>query len=224
MIAKLINRLKLYSRLCFLKYLYLNHFCNQIVRTDNSRILPYKGSVIDLASNAKIYLAGGDIEIGCDRLKGSRAETRIRLRENAIWSCEGGCKITYGTTVEVLHDAMLESQFFTLNSNDTLIAAKRIQLGRDVMVGRNVVIYDSDFHAIINAKNELMNPDAPVIIGDHVWLATNSFVLKGSNINSDSIVSAGSVVHGNIPPGVIYQSGKIKQNYGRWNREHPHLP
>ena len=99
MIGKLINRIKLYRSLCFFKYLYLNYFCKQIIRTDNSRILPYKGSILDLAKGAKIYIGGGDIEIGCDKLKGSSSETRIRLREHSIWSCEGGCRIAYDTTV-----------------------------------------------------------------------------------------------------------------------------
>ena len=55
------------------------------------------------------------------------------------------------------------------------------------MAGRNVVIYDSDFHTILNTQHELMNPDAPVTIGDHVWLATNVTVLKGSSIGSGSV-------------------------------------
>lgn len=161
------------------------------------------------------------MEIGCDCLKGSKTETRVRLRDNAIWSCEGGCKISYGATIEVLHDAMLDSQFFTINSNSTLIAAKKIQLGHDVMIGRGVVIYDSDHHTIRNAQGEVTNPDAPVSIGDHVWLATNAAVLKGSAIGSGSIVAANSVVHGNIPCAALYQSSKIKGNFGTWSREHP---
>lgn len=221
MIARLVNRIKLYRQLCFFKYLYLNYFCKQVIRTDNSHIIPYKGSVIDLEKNARIYLGGGDLEIGCDHLRGSKAETRIRLRENAVWSSEGGCRVAYGSTVELLHDALLDSRFFTLNCSSTVVAAKKIQLGQDVMAGRNVVIYDSDFHTILNTQHELMNPDAPVTVGDHVWLATNVTVLKGSSIGPGSIIAANSVVHETVPSGVIYQSGKFRQNYGEWRREHP---
>ena len=222
MLNKLIQRIQLYKQLRVFEYLHLNYFCGQVIRTDNSRIFPYKGSVIDLAPNAKIYLGGGDIEIGCDKLRGSHAETRVRLRDHAIWSSEGGCKISYESTVEVLNDAHLETQFFTLNSNSVVIAAKKIQFGQDVMVGRGVVIYDSDHHSIWNVQGALTNQDAPIYIGDHVWLATNSTVLKGSSIGFGSVVAANATVDGNVPPGRLYYgSTEMREHYGTWNREHP---
>lgn len=221
MIHKIFHRFGLYRQLRFFQYIYLNHFCKQVVRTDNSRILPYKGCVLNLAPGATIFLGGGDLEVGCDRLKGSKAETLVRLRENAIWSSEGGCRISYGSTIEILHNAILDSQFFTINSNSTLIAAMKIQLGQDVMIGRGVVIYDSDHHTIRDAQGEVTNPDVPVSIGDHVWLTTNVTVLKGSSIGPGGVVAANTVVHGNIPCAALYQSSKIKGNFGTWSREHP---
>lgn len=221
MIRKIIQRIRLYRQLRFFQYLYLNHFCKQVVRTDNSRILPYKGSVLDLAPGAKIYLGGNDMEIGYNRLNGAKTETLIRLRENAIWSCDGGCKIFYGATIEVLRDAILDSQYFTMNGTSVLIAAKKIHLGQDVMIGRSVIIYDSDHHTIRNMQGTVTNPDAPVFIGDHVWLATGSTVLKGSSIGSGCIVAANSVVRGAVPSGSLYQPSKTKANYGTWSREHP---
>ena len=221
MISKIFQRIKLYRQLRLFQYIYLNHFCKQVVRTDNSHILPYKGCVLDLAPSARIYLGGGDLEVGCDRLKGSKTETRVRLRENAIWSSEGGCRISYGSTIEILHNAILDSQFFTINSNSTLIAAMKIQLGQDVMIGRGVVIYDSDHHTIRNIQGEVTNSDAPIFVGDHVWLATNTTVLKGSTIGSGSIAAANATVQGNVPSGVLYSPSGMKENYGTWNREHP---
>ena len=221
MISKIFQRIKLYRQLRLFQYIYLNHFCKQVIRTDNSHILPYKGCVLDLAPSARIYLGGGDLEVGCDRLKGSKAETLVRLRENAIWRSEGGCRISYGSTIEILHHAILDTQFFTMNGGSVMIAAKKIQLGHDVMIGRGVVIYDSDHHTIRNAQGEVTNPDVPVSIGDHVWLATNTTVLKGSTIGSGSIVAANSVVRGAVPSGSLYQPLKTKANYGTWSREHP---
>lgn len=221
MINKIFQKVILFRQLNFFQYIYLNYFCKQVVRTDNNRIIPYKGCIFELASNAKIYLGGNDMVFGCDSLKGSRTETLIRLRENAIWSCEGGCRVSYGSTVEILHDAMLDSQFFTMNSKSVLIAAKKIQLGQDVMIGRNVVLYDSDHHTIRNNQGEIVNSDVPISVGDHVWLATGVTVLKGSFIGVGSIAAANSVVRGTIPANSLYQTGKIKENYGTWSREHP---
>lgn len=221
MVRKLLQKLKFYSKIRFFHYLWLNFFCKSVVRTDRSLLIPYKGAVIDMEPGAILILGGGDVEIGCDLMKGSRAETRVRLRKNSVWSNEGGCRISYGATVEVLSDGTLDSQFFTMNTGSVLIAAKKISLGRDVMIGRNVIVYDSDHHAIRNIDGVTVNPDAPVSIGDHVWLATNSTVLKGTSIGSGSVVSANSIAHGNIPTDSLYKTGAIRANYGSWSREHP---
>ena len=108
-----------------------------------------------------------------------------------------------------------------MNTGSVLIAAKKISLGQDVMVGRNVVVYDSDHHAIRNIEGQTTNPDAPVSIGDHVWLATNATVLKGTSIGSGSIISANSVAHGNVPANSLYKAESIRESYGSWSREHP---
>lgn len=226
MLNKIKQRLRLYRKVSFFQYIYLNHFCRQVIRTDNSHILPYKHVVVDLAPSSKIYLGGGDLELGCDSIKGSKAETLVRLRENSIWANEGGCRISYGTTLEVLKEGLLDTGFFTMNAGSVIITAKRIQLGRDVMIGRNVVIYDSDHHAIRNRENEITNPDKPVRIGDHVWLASNVSVLKGTVMGTGCVAGANSVVHGKIPANSLYHMAAdpvLRENYGSWSREHPEI-
>ena len=92
------------------------------------------------------------------------------------------------------------------------------------MIGRSVVIYDSDHHTLQNAQGETTNLDAPVVIGDHVWLATHVTVLKGSRIGSSSMVAANAVVHGSIAPETMVQTVhevRMRENYGGWNRVHP---
>lgn len=151
-----------------LQFIYLNYFCKRIVRKDRSKIIPYKNAVVEIQKGARICMIGGDIEIGCNKIRGSKAETRLRIYQNAVWNAQNGCKISYGTTVEVLPKACLESGFFTTNSESVLIAAQRIVLGNDVMIGRNVIIYDSDYHQILDEKGNTINEPQSVIIGNHV--------------------------------------------------------
>lgn len=221
MIRKLLQKYDFYRKIRFFRYIQLNFFCKNVIRTDRSLLIPYKGTVIDIEPGAKLILGGGDMEIGCDLLRKSKAETRMRLRKGATWSNEGGCRLSYGTTVEVLSGGVLDSQFFTMNTGSVLIAAKKIAMGHDVMIGRNVVVYDSDHHVIRNEDGNITNPDATVSVGDHVWLATNVTVLKGSEIGSNSIIAANTVVHSRVPADTLYQTGKNRQNYGTWSREHP---
>lgn len=82
-----------------------------------------------------------------------------------------------------------------------------IMLGSHVLIGPNCAITDSDFHAHWPASERSINPgmenDAPVRIGDHVWIGMNTLVLKGVDIGACSIIGAGSVVTRNIPPNCI---------------------
>ena len=220
MIKKLIRRIKFYSQIRFFKYVYLNWFCKSVIRKDKNRIIPYKSAVIEIDPTAKIFLSGGDIEVGCDKVKGSKEETRVRLRQNAVWSASEGCRLSYGVTLEVLKDALLETMFFTMNSNGTIIAAKQISFGHDVMIGRNVVIYDSDFHSIFDQDSSVVNPPQPVIIGNHVWVGTNATILKGVELFEGSIVGAGTILsEGRYQDLVVNESKSIVLKKDRkWER------
>ena len=193
--GRLGERLRFYRNIRFWTYIRYNYFCKQIER-QGRKLIPYKGAVLDLAKGSRLVIQNGDVEIGCERLRGSKAETFVRLREGAVWQANGGCKLNYCTTLELLKDAQMESGYFTMNTGSTIVAAKHIHLGTDVMIARNAVIYDSDFHPLRNENGEITNPPADVTIGDHVWLAANVTVLKGAAIGNGAVIGAGTKVSG----------------------------
>lgn len=224
MLNKIIRRIHFYRSINFFQYLYLNYFCKSVVRTDNSRIIPYKNVVLDLSKNAQIIVGKGDIELGCDLLKKSKAETRVRLRDRAVWSNLGGCKISYGCTLEILHDGILDTNYFTMNSNSTIVASNRITIERDVMISRNVLIYDSDFHSIVDCHGVVNNPSKPVTIREHVWIGANVIILKGVIIGQNTVIGAGSTVFSDVEHNMIYKIQKniiLTGNSGSWNRKEP---
>ncbi|MBP9873243.1 MAG: hypothetical protein KBC60_04350 [Haliscomenobacter sp.] len=57
---------------------------------------------------------------------------------------------------------------------------------------------DSDFHGLDH--NQMGGNSKPVILEDHVWLATRSMVLKGVRIGKGAVVAAGAVVTKDVPP------------------------
>lgn len=222
--------MRLFQYFSFLKkvniidFFYLNYFCESVIRTDHYKLIPYKNSVIDISKNAKIYIRGGDIEIGCDLLKKSKTETRVRLRENAIWSSKNGCKISYGTTLEILDNAILNSGYFTVNCNSVIVVAKKMYLGQDVMIGRNAVLYDSDFHQMLDKKGKTLNPASQVKVGSHVWIGANSTILKGTMIGQNSVIGANAVVNGEVPEKVIFNIKRekfVRNEFEKWDRKSP---
>ena len=85
--------------------------------------------------------------------------------------------------------------------------SRAIRIGVKTMIGPNVVIMDSDFHAIWPPETRVVNPafdcDKDVIVGCNVWIGSKTIILKGVNIGDNSIIAAGSVVTRDIPQNVI---------------------
>jgi len=100
-------------------------------------------------------------------------------------------------------------------SGATICAAKKIVIGDNVLLGANVIIIDTDFHAT-NPDNRRYNRDSEqtnikeVIIEDNVFIGTNSIILKGSYIGKNSIIGAGSLVSGKIPENSIAAGNPAK--------------
>ena len=63
-----------------------------------------------------------------------------------------------------------------MNSFSILVSAKKIILGEDVMIARNAVVFDSDFHVIKYDENQAEHSET-VSIGDHVWIGANANIL-----------------------------------------------
>lgn len=211
---------KFFKNLNIFLYVYLNYFCKSIIRHGNGKILPYKNAVIDVDRNAQIHIYDGDISIGVNKLRGSKAETFLRLRGGAVWNATERCEISYGSTIEVLADAHLETKFFTMNSFSTMVIGKRIELGHDVMIARNVVIYDSDFHSI-ECGGQQSVVAADVKIGDHVWIAANAMILKGAFIEDNSIIAADTLIMKNVEKGMLVGNNKkilILSKHVHWKR------
>ena len=52
---------------------------------------------------------------------------------------------------------------------------------------------DTDFHNIYK-DGKIINPNKPITIGNHCWVAMNCTILKGSQIPNGSVIAAGSAV------------------------------
>jgi acetyltransferase-like isoleucine patch superfamily enzyme len=83
-----------------------------------------------------------------------------------------------------------------------------INVGRDVTIGKNVLIGDRvsilsyDGHPTNPEERHLPAPpesSRPITIGDNVWIGGNCVILKGVTIGENSVISNGSVVTSRVP-------------------------
>lgn len=224
MLHKLIQYFLFLREIRIIQFFYLNYFSKKVVRKGKGKIIPYKHSVIELEKGTKVYLDDGDIEIGCNRLKKSKIETLVRMRENSIWRQSEGCKISYGCTIDILQNVEFRSEYFTMNCNSVIVAACKIHFGHDVMIGRNVVIYDSDFHQILDTDGQIANYSREVSIGNHVWIGVNVTILKGTVIEDGCIIGANASVSGHIENNTMYWNKREcckQKDFARWDRSFP---
>ena len=86
----------------------------------------------------------------------------------------------------------------SINRGVSICAQKSVQIGRDCGIGNDCLIFDTDFHALGDV-HDAANA-SPVLIGDKVWLAARSVILKGVTIGDGAVICAGSVVATNVAP------------------------
>ncbi len=100
-------------------------------------------------------------------------------------------------------------------SGGSICAASSVRIGHSCLLGANVTIADTDFHAIdpINRRYNNRSTDievAPVVIGSNVFIGTNATILKGVQIGDNSVIGAGSVVVKDIPADCIAAGNPAK--------------
>lgn len=96
-------------------------------------------------------------------------------------------------------------------------SAARISIGDRVLISHNVNIFDSWTHPLkpmerhrhyreiitLGHPSQVDLEEAPVRIGNDVWIGCLAVVLKGVTIGEGAIVGAGSVVSKDVPPFTI---------------------
>lgn len=93
-------------------------------------------------------------------------------------------------------------------SGGSICAAVSVRIGAGCLIGANVTLADTDFHALSPANRRYnRNPDeivvSPIVIEDNVFIGADVFVLKGVTIGKNSVIGAGSVVTRDIPENSI---------------------
>lgn len=83
-----------------------------------------------------------------------------------------------------------------------------VRIGKHCNIGGNVRIFDHDFHALdAEIRRGPRGCDdcatKPIIIGDDVFIGTQSIILKGVTIGDRAVIGAGSVVTKDVPADAI---------------------
>ena len=141
-----------------------------------------KGSLIqDLALSVKLHPHdGGRIVL----------KKHIHASRNVVFEAEGG-ELQIG-----------EGCFF--NNGCMAVSHESITIGDYTSFGPNVFIYDHDH---VTGAGEKLHGNhyktAPVTIGSNVWVGANCVILRGTVIEDDCVIGAGSIIKGKYKKGSV---------------------
>lgn len=105
--------------------------------------------------------------------------------KNAVVIFKGSAFLGRGIQF-ICNGEMIIGSGFWCNADCILNASKYIEIGNDALWGWRCYVLDGDGHKILPKQKE----DNGVSIGDHVWLASDTTILKGSRIGKNSVVGA----------------------------------
>ncbi len=115
---------------------------------------------------------------------------------------KGGGKLTFKGTASVLTGCefnvsgnMVIGNNFRCNPNTKLDCKKYVVIGNDVIFGPECYLSDDDGHKIYNNEDSQMNLPEDIIFGDHIWVGRGAYILKGTVLQSETVVGARSVVN-----------------------------
>ena len=171
-----------------------NYFSKSVIRDKGKFIFPYRGSKITIDKGAQIILHG-NLYLNSFKHKRSKEETYLHIYPFGKMEINGRARIAAGSTIDVLNKAELLIGQSETNFGTVIVCSNKIQIGDGVEMGRNVILYDSNFHATQFNKNI---KGRPLIIGNHVWLCTGVCVAKGLTIGNGAICGINSTVVRNV--------------------------
>ncbi len=134
------------------------------------------------------------------------------LSINGFVSINRGCKfrISKNATLEIGNGTFI-------NEGVKIYCEEGITIGENCAIAFDSKILDTDIHKIYH-EGEQINKNSTIRIGDKVWIGANSIVLKGTNIEKNTIIGANSVVNGKCISNKIYAGvpSQIIAEFDNW--------
>lgn len=130
----------------------------------------------------------------------------------SFWMEGNNLSITIGDNTTFTH-----SVHFCAQENNVCI-----EVGKDCMFSNNIIIRTSDSHPIYAlGSDQRLNPAASVKIGNHVWIAPHSTIMKNADIENGAIIGSNTLINKHVPQNVLAVGApmKIVKENIYWTRE-----
>lgn len=139
----------------------------------------------------------GHLRVGCQWPSSTDFQAGyLHVAPGGTLEVHGDFRLFTGFRIVVDQGARLSLGSGYLNYGSRISCFTEVHIGKDTAIAEEVIIRDSDNHAIVGSNRPMA---APIHIGDHVWIGMRSMILKGVTIGNGAVVAAGSVVVEDVP-------------------------
>lgn len=199
----------------FLKW---NYMSRNVKRDRGCFLVPAWGAVIDFARNSQLVLHA-NLSVNYPKYRHSREEAFLLLREGSQLIINGNATMCSRSTIQLQKNGQLEIGEAHINHGASILIGGKTKIGSGILISRDVKIFDSDFHKILDDEGNQTNEPKDMSIGNHVWIGTGAIILRCSNIGEGAVVAAGSVVMGKVKEGTL-AIGNPARSFSavRWER------
>ncbi|MBR6785664.1 MAG: acyltransferase [Clostridia bacterium] len=147
--------------------------------------------------NSSITFSGKNNVLFCEkRVKLNNTVINFNADNAIVYLCENNNE--YKLNLNVYNDNVFYSgknNYYNGVMNVILSEQKHLFIGNDCLLSFGIWIRNADPHLIYDAEShKRINPTKSIYIGDHVWIGQSAMILKGTQIESGSIIGAMSVV------------------------------
>lgn len=173
-----------------------------------------KGKIRIRQGGELIFIRKGVLSVGLNETGSSSSYVDIPtisiVGKKSSFEVEGNVSLGPGVRFDVYGGKLTVQDSAYISSNVILICHKKVHIGTGSIIASNVLIRDSDGHAISVDESPPARKIIPIKIGKKVWVGAHSIILKGVTIGDGAVVAAGSVVTKDVKPGVLVGGNPAK--------------
>lgn len=147
-------------------------------------------------------------------------ETRLSIATGGVLRFEGTAHIGRGSKIVVERNGdMVLGDNFAISASSTIVTYRKVVFGKNIQFSWDCLVMDSDTHIIYDINGEVSNLPKDIIFGDRVWICNGCMILKGTEIPSNCVIGAHSVVSGNKFESnsiIVGSPAKTVKSINRW--------
>jgi acetyltransferase-like isoleucine patch superfamily enzyme len=168
-----------------------------LLRRSAAPVVPFRQSRLRIRGTVS---GPGSLDVGPRWPGGVFMPTVFIVGKGGTCTVDGDFRLMTGSSVIVEPGAQLRLGSGFINNGTKISCFTGVSIGEGTHIGPDVVVMDSDSHAIAPSTGPVA---APITIGDHVWIGARAVVLKGVTIGDGAVVAAASVVTKDVAPGTL---------------------